>query len=125
VKAFLDTHAAVALYEGRSKVFGTASTRLLESSALLISPVVALELEFLFEIQRLTAPSEEIVERLASEIGVVTSNDSIAQVIRLAMPLRWTRDPFDRMLVATAELHRSPLITRDRKIRQHYGNAVW
>ncbi len=41
------------------------------------------------------------------------------------MDLTWTRDPFDRWIVATAKLHRSPLITKDEKIQHHYADAIW
>jgi PIN domain nuclease of toxin-antitoxin system len=37
-------------------------------------------------------------------------------VVTQAMPLSWTRDPFDRLIVATAILHRAPLVTRDERI---------
>jgi PIN domain nuclease of toxin-antitoxin system len=41
------------------------------------------------------------------------------------MPLTWTRDPFDRMLVATALLHEIPLVTRDTCIHDNFPGAVW
>jgi PIN domain nuclease of toxin-antitoxin system len=47
------------------------------------------------------------------------------RLVPLAMPLSWTRDPFDRLLVATALLHEAPLITRDARIQEHFAGAVW
>ncbi|MCB1035611.1 MAG: PIN domain-containing protein [Acidobacteria bacterium] len=125
MKAFLDTHAAVALEEGALEVFGPASTDLLERAALFLSPVVSLELAFLAEIGRLTVEPDEVAAGLHSKLGVTLSEDPIAAVIREAMGLTWTRDPFDRLLVATARLHRAPLITRDRNLHEHFPGAVW
>jgi PIN domain nuclease of toxin-antitoxin system len=35
------------------------------------------------------------------------------------------RDPADRILVATAQRYRVPLITSDRAIREFYPDAIW
>jgi len=125
MKAFLDTHAAVALGEGQLEVFGAASVDVMERAALFVSPVVRLELAFLAELGRLTVEPDEVLSALAAHSGVVCSEDPIAAVIAEAMDLDWTRDPFDRLLVATAALHRSPLITRDHHIHEHFASAVW
>ncbi len=125
MKAFLDTHAAVALGEGETEVFGSAAIDLLEHAALFVSPVVRLELAFLNEIGRLTAKPDEVLGDLASNLGIAQSEDSMAAVIAEAVGLTWTRDPFDRMLVATAALHRAPLITNDRRIHKNFDGAAW
>ena len=125
MKAFLDTHAAVALAEGATEVFGSASLDLLERDALFVSPVVRLELAFLSEIGRLKVEPDEILGQLAADLGVLPSDDPVAAIVAEGMQLSWTRDPFDRMLVATAELHRAPFITNDRKIREYFARAVW
>ena len=39
--------------------------------------------------------------------------------------ITWTRDPFDRIIVAQAKIRNSALVTRDREIRLHYSKAVW
>lgn len=125
MKAFLDTHAAVALEEGATEVFGHAAIDLLERAALFISPVVRLELTFLAEIGRLTVEPDEILGHLATRLGVFQSEDPMAAVVAEAVKLTWTRDPFDRLLVATAALHRAPLITNDQLIRESFDGAVW
>ena len=57
LKAFLDTHVAVALEEGEKGVFGPKAIDILERAALFVSPVVRLELTYLAEIGRLTVAS--------------------------------------------------------------------
>jgi PIN domain nuclease of toxin-antitoxin system len=125
MKAFLDTHAAIFLWEGRSEVFGSASRELIEEAALLISPMVRLELGFLKEVGKIKVEPDLILGSLASDLGVVTTDDALDALVPMAMPLSWTRDPFDRLLVATALLHGAPLVTRDTRIRENFPGAVW
>lgn len=125
MKAFLDTHAAIALEEGALEVFGPAAVDVIERAALFVSPVVRLELRFLAEVGRVTVEPDEVLSGLATKLGVVQSDDPIAAVVAEAMRLAWTRDPFDRLLVATAALHRAPLITSDQKIHENFADAVW
>ena len=125
MKVFLDTRAAVALYTGDRKLFGRRAADLAEHSVLFISPVVRFEIELLHEIGRLREGGDAIVRALINDWGVSVAEDSIAAVIAQTMPLAWTHDPFDRLLVARAALHRSPLITRDQKIHEHFPDAVW
>ena len=123
VKAFLDTHAAIMLWNGEP--LGAASEDLLERSAIFVSPVVRLELRFLEEIGRLKVPADEILGTITAELGVSQSDDPLDAVVAEAMGLDWTRDPFDRLLVATAILHRAPFVTKDQRILASFGAAVW
>ncbi len=125
MKAFLDTHAVVALGEGATEVFGPSAVDLLERAALFISPVVRLELAFLAEIGRLSIEPDEVLGDLAQKLGIFQSDDAMPAVVEEAMKLSWTRDPFDRLLVATASLHRASLITNDQRIHQNFPGAVW
>lgn len=125
MRAFLDTHTAVFLWSGEARAFGTASRELLEDAILLVSPFVRLELAFLREVGRLVVPPDEILGGLVADCGVALSGDPLPAILEQALHLTWTRDPFDRLLVATAALHQAPFISRDRKIHEHYERAVW
>jgi PIN domain nuclease of toxin-antitoxin system len=125
MKAFLDTHAAVFLWEGRGELFGSGSRELLERALLHVSPLVRLELGFLREVGKLKVEPNDILGALTGDYGVTVTADPMDRLIPLAMPLSWTRDPFDRLLVATALLHEAPLITRDSRIQEHFAGAVW
>ncbi len=125
MKAFLDTHAVVFLWEAERDRFGPAGIELLDRSALFISPIVRLELALLHEIGKIAPQAGEILGTLTSEVGLTESDDRLAEIIRESVRLTWTRDPFDRVIVATAALHRSPLVTRDDRIRRHFPGAVW
>ena len=65
---------------------------------------------------------QEIIE---IELGISIEDRSVSKLTMQALSLSWTRDPFDRMIVAQAALDRAKLITRDRNILKHYQNAVW
>ena len=123
--AFLDTHAVVALHDGRAEVFGKASRRLLTTADLRWSPAVAVELALLFEIGRVTVTSERILARVASDLGAAEADDPFGAVAARAVRLTWARDPFDRLIVAHADLHDAPLISRDGRIGEHFSRAVW
>ncbi|HEX2641653.1 MAG TPA: PIN domain-containing protein [Thermoanaerobaculia bacterium] len=125
MKAFLDTHSAIFLWEGRIELFGSASRDLMERSTLFLSPLVRLELGLLREVGKLKVEPDAIVGSLTADCGVTMRSDPVEALIPFAMPLAWTRDPFDRLLVATALLHQAPLVTRDARIHQHFGGAVW
>ena len=125
VKVFLDTHAAVFLWEGRIEVFGRGAKELLETASLRISPIVRLELQYLHEIQRIVVEPDRILGGLEADCGVLLSDDTLTAVVSRAMGLTWTRDPFDRLIVATAMLHDAPLVTRDRIISENFAKVVW
>ncbi len=122
---YLDTHAVVWLYSGELHFFSEKACQLIEENELLISPLVLLELQYLFEIKRITVEPTVIFDSLAESVGLQKCRASFAQVIAEAMRISWTRDPFDRIITATAMIHQAPLLTKDETIRREYKLAVW
>jgi PIN domain nuclease of toxin-antitoxin system len=47
------------------------------------------------------------------------------KVVDQAIAESWTRDPFDRLIVANAKAAAAPLVTRDERIRDNYSRALW
>ncbi len=123
--AYLDTHAAAWLYAGRGELFPEATRRVIGEHALLISPAVFLELEYLFEIGRTERPGAEVVADLGEQIGIRLCDLPFAAVVRSAAKQSWTRDPFDRLIVGHAAARGALLITKDQTIQEHYGRSVW
>jgi PIN domain nuclease of toxin-antitoxin system len=122
---YLDTHAAVALYQAELSAFSAAALKELEEeSDLRVSPMVLLELEYLQEIKRIRIPAAQIVSSLGAEIGLTVCDLPFPQVIRQAIEERWTRDPFDRIIVAHAKANEAVLITRDRAMLRRYSRAM-
>ncbi len=122
---YLDTHVVAWLYAGYADRFPNQAQALIDTEDLLISPIVELELQYLFEIQKTTRPGAEVVKTLADEMGLARCDLPFDQVIAKSLSNTWTRDPFDRIIAAQAQVRRTSLLTRDETIREHYADAVW
>jgi PIN domain nuclease of toxin-antitoxin system len=124
--AYLDTHVAVFLHDGLIEEFSSAAKRQIENNALLISPMVVLELENLHLRKKISVDARTLTATLSESFGVAVCAFPFAGVVYESLSLEWASDLFDRLIVAQAAANRnSPLITRDRLIRCHYSNAVW
>lgn len=124
--AYLDTNVVVRLGHGRLRAIGREASRLIARAELLISPMVLLELEYLYEIGRLTLPGRDIRRKVEHELGVRLCDLPFADVTRAALDEKWTRDAFDRMIVAQAKVRGfAPLISSDERIAVNYPRTVW
>ena len=124
--AYLDTHAAVFLHDGLIEEFGTEARRQMETNDLLISPMVLLEFDYLFQRRKLSIGARALFATLNAAFGVELCDFPFAGFANEALDIRWTTDPFDRLIVAHARANgTSALITRDRVIRKNYPGAVW
>jgi PIN domain nuclease of toxin-antitoxin system len=122
---YLDTHVAIWLYAGRLEEFGAVVLEEIETAELMASPAVLLEIRLLQEIGRIAAEPEEIFAALRRDIGLKVCPISFQDVIRAALDEAWTRDPFDRLIVAQARAGDGKLITKDRRIRAAYSASMW
>ncbi len=123
--AYLDTHVVAWLFAGDADLLSERARAALRDNALLISPCVRLELQYLYEIGRTRAPARTVVRALADAIGLGLCSLPFGRVVEAAERQPWARDPFDRIIVAQAALAGAPLITKDRTIHQHYAKAAW
>jgi len=121
----LDTHVVVWLYAGRSEQIPAAARAVLEAEELAISPMVVLELQYLFETGRVSEPAAPVVRELGSKLGLEVSSVPFADVVARAAALSWTRDPFDRLIAAQALVEGVPLLTADKTLRRRLPNTVW
>jgi PIN domain nuclease of toxin-antitoxin system len=122
---YLDTHVVVWAYAGEIDRLPPSVRTRIEENDLLISPFVLLELKYLYEIERLTVEPGVICENLAITIGLAVCDLPLMRVITEALPQTWTRDPFDRIITATATARGAALLTKDEVIRAHYSKACW
>ncbi len=122
---YLDTHVVVRLCAENRINFSNSVENLIEKYEVSISAIVCLELQYLLEIKRIAAKPEKIISNLASSIGLKICDKNFNTIISKAMSLSWTRDPFDRIIVANAAINNSVLITKDQHILEHYENAKW
>ena len=122
---YLDTHVVVWLYAGLTEKLTDLAIELIENNALVISPIVKLELTYLHEIKRVTRTSQVIFNDLQSRIGLKICELSFEAVTNKAMSQTWTRDPFDRIIVAHALCNQAKLLTKDNTILKHCKLATW
>lgn len=126
VIAYLDTHVVVWLAQGDRARIAPKAQRLLERADLLISPMVLVELEYLYEVHRVTLPARAILLKVGHEAGVRVCDLASPRVADVVLDEKWTRDPFDRTIVAQAKANGlAPLVSADEEIRKHYPRAVW
>lgn len=123
---YLDSHVAIWLYAlGAESLSRAATDRIAGSEDIRISPMVRLELQYLYEIGRVTEPAAAVMDALHAALGLTLCSASFGAVVREAERHTWTRDPFDRLIVAQAALHEAPLVTKDETLHAHYAAAVW
>lgn len=122
---YLDTHVVVWLYEGRLERFPVNLIPTFEKNDLLVSPMAVLEIQYLFETNRITAPAKKIINALSATINLTECRQSFGLIVSHALAISWTRDPFDRLITAQAMSENALLITKDSVIRKHYKKAQW
>ncbi len=123
----IDTHVVAWLYEGAAERIPPRVRDLIESEQqqLFVSPIVELELTYLYEVGRLTEPAAAPLAALRRSIGLEVSDVGMADLTQAAVTLSWTRDPFDRLLAAHAIVSQALLVTADQTIRDHLSLAIW
>lgn len=122
---YLDTHVASWLYAGRTGLLTPVARSLIDGNELLVSPMVRLELQYLYEAGKTTEPAAPVVDALAREVGLRMCDLPFADVVEVACGQEWTRDPFDRIIVSQARLRGAPLLTKDTEIHANFDEAVW
>jgi PIN domain nuclease of toxin-antitoxin system len=126
VVTYVDTNVVIWLAAGEIDQLSEAAKYQLEATELLMSPMVLLELEMLFDAGRLKRPASVIATDLAAKIDLRICQLPMAAITAAALNIKWTRDPGDRLIVANAMAnHDAYLITKDRRIRECYASAIW
>lgn len=89
-----------------------------------ISPVSFLEIQFLAEVGRLEVDQPEFSRAVSNDPRFVLDEVPLVGLIEKALPLSWTRDPFDRLLAAHSDARRVPFCSLDRFIRSNHRLLV-
>ena len=121
----LYTHAVVFFHGGRLEEFSELGKRLLEQEQVYLGPMAALELQYLYEIERIRYPAQRIMDDLYLEIGLRILERDWMSVIRKSWDLDWTRDPFDRLIAAQALIEGQRLLTRDGQLLAECPVVCW
>jgi PIN domain nuclease of toxin-antitoxin system len=108
----LDTNALLWLLVGHRRGAPLVATK----ERLYASPVTLLELKFLAEAGRLRLVRETALEEVSADSRWQLDSPASDLLFRTALEVEWTRDPFDRLIVAHARCRRWRLATGDRRI---------
>lgn len=122
---YLDTHVVMWLHDGLVDRLSTKAVDAIESGRLYISPMVELELQYLHEIGRVRFTARSVIGPLQRDIGLRIGEASFPDIVRQACALDWTRDPFDRLIVAECMVANGWLLTRDETILSNSSCGMW
>ena len=122
---YLDTNVVLWLAGAPEQLSATAKTAIDSHELLLFSPMVELEMEYLYEMGRIQRPATDVIAHLRAAVNLKACERSFSSVVAKARELKWTRDPFDRLIAAQAALGGDQLLTRDKIIRANYPHAIW
>lgn len=121
-RVLLDTHVVLWLASAPDRL----PPALLEQASdaateRVISAASTWEIAIKYELGKLSlpAPPEEFVLRLISQLALVVAPIELAHTLRAGRLPPLHRDPFDRMLVAQAQLLDIPIMTVDAKLARY------
>ena len=112
----LDTNALIWVEQGHRRVQFLVRA----GHTLYISPATLLELQFLSEANRIRLPKGSL-DPIVHDDRWVLDDPPASYWFEGAVPLSWTRDPFDRLLAAHARLRNWRLATADAHLLQQLG----
>jgi PIN domain nuclease of toxin-antitoxin system len=119
VKLLLDTHFLIWILTGVERI--EEYPWLDDYRPWGISPISLLELQYLAEIGRIELDAGGLLQALELDTRFVLDEPPLIPLIQRALPLAWTRDPFDRLLAAHSVARRVPLCTVDRLLLEHHA----
>jgi len=124
--AYLDTPIVLWLAAGKVNRLSPKAKGLLDRSELLLSAMAFLELEYLHELGRTKFRALDLLKKVEHETDLRLCDLPFSTVANAALDEKWTRDPFDRLIVANAKANGFAwLITADEVIPKFYPRAVW
>ncbi len=124
--AYLDTHVVLWLAAGKVNRLSSKARGLLDRAELLLSAMAFLELEYLHELGRTKFPARDLLKKVEHETNLRLCDLPFSTIASAALEEKWTRDPFDRLIVANAKANGFAwLISADELMRKHYPRTVW
>ena len=124
--AYVDTQVAVWLAEANVAKLSQKVLSIIQTADLRISPMAVIELQYLFEIRRIIVSPQDILVKLNVEVALTVCDHPFPMIAEVALGETWTRDPFDRVIVAHARANGvAALLTKDKAMLANYHNARW
>jgi PIN domain nuclease of toxin-antitoxin system len=127
VRALLDTHAFLWAALG-DKDLSVTARRVLEdgSNELFLSAVSAWEIAIKYgKNLPLHEPPDEYVPYVMARLGLQAVPIEARHALHVHRLPRIHRDPFDRLLIAQAQLEGLPILTSDANITRYDVEVIW
>jgi len=127
MKYLLDTHTALWLFEGNEKLSQTAQNIIFdEENEIYISILSAWEVAVKVSLNKLDFDGGSDVFLLASERNGIDLIGIQGDYIRIVEKLPYIhRDPFDRLIIASAISENMTIITIDENIHKYAVSCIW
>jgi PIN domain nuclease of toxin-antitoxin system len=129
VRTLLDTHVILWWASTGGSRVSSAARAIIEdeSTEALVSVISAFEISMKTAAGRLELPSppQSYLPRLFSEHGFDVLGVELAHAIRAGSLPMLHKDPFDRLLVAQAQVEGIPIITADPAIARYDVETIW
>lgn len=124
MRVLIDSHALI-YWLLEPKKLGVKGKALFSDpdSLLLVSVMTLLEIQFLVEIKRVELDFAEVLSFLSMQLNFEVLPFS-EKICLECLPLD-TRDPFDRVILASAISERAPILSRDRWMKSNYDQVIW
>ncbi len=128
MKVLLDTHCWL-WWTAEPQRLGEHARRLIRDggNTVLLSAASSWELAIKYALGRLALPEppHDFVPRRLARDSIAPLPVHHAHALQVAALPRHHRDPFDRLLVAQAQLERVPIITVDRQFEPYDIEIIW
>lgn len=127
MRVLLDTQALLILSQGDTGRLTFRALELVddEETDLLVSTVSLTEIAIKASIHKLTATAADVSKAVADLRLTVIPFELAHSLKMFNLPLHH-RDPFDRMLIATALSEALPIISQDREFKKYRGlKVIW
>ena len=122
----LDTHPLVYwLFEPKQLTQQVCDLLSYEGNQIHIPTMAILELQYLIEIGRIDSSIQDVMADI-NETSHFSITPFDVSVLSKSLIIEGTRDPFDRIILATAQAFDWPVITKDRWMKKQLaGRAIW
>jgi PIN domain nuclease of toxin-antitoxin system len=127
VKALLDTHVWIWLLENPRRLAEPVLRQLEAADTLALSVASLWEIAIKTELGKLSmsASPEAVRAEILHEMHASELPIQAAHALGAARLPKLHKDPFDRMLVAQAQVEQLVLVTADESVRQYGGAVLW
>ena len=128
MKLLLDTHTFIWFSEGDKALSKTAHSLLADTgNELYLSLVSVWEIQIKSQLGKLTLNSSlpQTITAQQSNNGIQLLPIELNHILNLSNLPHIHRDPFDRLLIAQAQVESMILLTRDINIQQYNVNTLW